>query len=128
MRQRKASSRLRHASPAGLSIAKSADLLNVSATQQRPKQLLQSARRSVVVGNRLAGPAPADAGLDEVVDLAVEDAGRVAGLVQRAQVLDHLVRVQDVGAHLVAPRTLDVTPQRIQVGALLGLLQREQLG
>ncbi|GAA2814357.1 hypothetical protein GCM10010522_34910 [Kribbella solani] len=81
--QRKSVLRFGHGSPAGLSSAKSADLANVSATQHRPKQLPQSALSllrgsvlplgSVLLGNRLAGPAPADAGLDEVVDLTVED-------------------------------------------------------
>src|SRR5688500_8838992 len=100
MRHRNASSRFRQASPAGLSMAKSADLLNVNATQQSPKQLLQSALSSVLVGNCLAGTAPADAGLDEVVDLTVEDTRGVPGLELRPQILHHLVRVQDVGAHL----------------------------
>ncbi len=44
----------RQGSPAGLSIAKSADLLKVSATQQRPKQLPQSARR-LSSGRQLSG-------------------------------------------------------------------------
>src|SRR4051794_36982619 len=39
----------------------------------------------------LAGLAPADARLDEAVDVAVEDALGVADLVVGAQVLDHLV-------------------------------------
>src|SRR3954451_11464509 len=48
-------------------------------------------------------PAPPDAGLDEGVDVAVEDRRRVPRLVLGPQVLDHLVRMQDVGTHLVAP-------------------------
>src|SRR5262245_47824467 len=47
---------------------------------------------------------PADAGLDELVDLPVEYSRRIARLVVGSQVLDHLVRVQHVGTHLVSPR------------------------
>src|SRR3954454_20255652 len=54
-------------------------------------------------GDRLLLPSPADAGLDEGVDVTVQDGGGVAGLLLGPQVLDHLVRVQDVGTHLVAP-------------------------
>src|SRR4051812_49106668 len=46
---------------------------------------------------------PSDAGLEEAVDVAVEHGRGVADLVVGPQVLDHLVRVQDVRAHLVAP-------------------------
>src|SRR3954454_12157630 len=68
-------------------------------------------------GSGLLGASPpADARLQEVVDLAVEHRGRVAGLVLGAQVLDHLVRVQDVGAHLVAPARTAVALQRVQLG------------
>src|SRR5215217_5816184 len=62
---------------------------------------------------------PADAGLDELVDLAVEDGTGVAGLVLGPEVLDHLVRVQHVGAHLVAPRPGVVAFERVHLGALL---------
>src|SRR5450759_2443604 len=52
---------------------------------------------------------PADPGLDEAVDVTVEHGAGVADLVLGAQILDHLVRVQYVGAHLVAPARLDVS-------------------
>ena len=54
-------------------------------------------------GGVLAGPAPADTGLDEVVDIPVEHRLRVADLMLGTQVLHHLIRVQHVGPHLVAP-------------------------
>src|SRR4051794_40319157 len=56
---------------------------------------------------------PPDAGLDEPVDLAVEHRGRVACLELRAEILDHLVWVQDVGPHLVPPGTGNVAPKDI---------------
>jgi len=49
------------------------------------------------------GSQPADLGLDELVDLAVHDSGRIARLVASAQVLDVLVRMQHVVAYLGAP-------------------------
>ena len=61
--------------------------------------------------------APTDSRFQESVDVAVEYRGRIADLVVVAQVLDHLVRVQDVGAHLVAPRTAAVALQRVHLGA-----------
>lgn len=45
MPQRKSARRCRHGCPASLSIAKSADAVNGSATQHNPKQLAQSAWR-----------------------------------------------------------------------------------
>src|SRR4029079_14260493 len=74
----------------------------------------------------LRGAAPADAGLEEAVQVAVEDRRRVADLVLRAQVLDHLVGVQDVGAHLVAPAGLDVAGHRLLLGRLLLLAEQQQ--
>ena len=53
---------------------------------------------------------------DELVDLAVEHGGGVALLVLGAQVLDHLVRVQHVRAHLVTPAGLDVTGELLALG------------
>src|SRR5450759_2390036 len=62
-----------------------------------------AASRLVALGAAL----PADPGLDETVDVTVEHGAGVADLVLGAQVLDHLVGVQDVRAHLVAPACLD---------------------
>src|SRR6478752_1391257 len=76
----------------------------------------------------LGAAAPADAGLEEPVEVAVEHGLRVALLVAGPQVLDDLVGVQHVVAHLVAPARLDVAAQTVEVRLLLGLLQREQLG
>src|SRR6188768_1417707 len=49
---------------------------------------------------------PAQVALDEFVDVAVEHALHVARLDLGAQVLDHLVRLQDVAADLAAPTDL----------------------
>lgn len=51
----------------------------------------------------IRGVAPPDPGFEESVDVAVEHRGRVADFVLGTQVLDHLIRVQHIGAHLVAP-------------------------
>src|SRR4051794_17888592 len=71
----------------------------------------------------LLGPllllAPADSGLDECVDLAVEHRARIARLVFGAEIFHHLVRMQDVGAHLVTPRAGHVAPDRVHPGQLL---------
>src|SRR5918994_586100 len=70
---------------------------------------------------------PADARLDEGVDVTVEDGRGVARLLLRPQVLDHLVRVQDVGAHLVAPAAA-LALERVHLGPLLGLPDDQQPG
>src|SRR4029079_2397046 len=81
------------------------------------------------VGGGLVGaPAPTDAGLEEAVEVAVEDRARVADLVAGAQVLDDLVGVQHVVAHLVAPAGLHIALELLHLGGLLGLLQGEELG
>src|SRR5919106_820669 len=64
-------------------------------------------------------PPPADARLDEVVDLTVEHRAGVAGLVLGTQVLHHLVGVQHIGPHLVAPGATAVTAQRVHLRLLL---------
>src|SRR6478672_4325926 len=69
---------------------------------------------------------PADPRLDETVDVAVEDSARVARLVLGAEVLDHLVRVEDVGAHLVTPARLDVARHLLLHCGLLRLALQEQ--
>src|SRR5699024_9899426 len=71
---------------------------------------------------------PADAGLDETVDVAVEDRGRVARLVLGAQVFDHLIRLHDVRADLIAPGGLDVAREFLLLRVLLLLAQQEQPG
>src|SRR5690606_2702051 len=71
---------------------------------------------------------PADTGLDEAVDVAVEDRAGVVDLVVGAQILDHLVRVQHVGAQLVAPGGALVGLERVHLGALLLALALQQLG
>src|SRR5690606_15527503 len=86
---------------------------------------VQAGSRELSLRSRLR-PAPADAGLDELVDLPVEDRGWVRGLILGAQVLDHLVRMQHVGAHLVAPGTGGVGAQLGERGLLLGPLALQQ--
>src|SRR2546426_4482680 len=51
-------------------------------------------------------PAPAEVGLHEVVELAVEDGVDVAGLVTGAVVLDRLIGGEDVMAEGLAPADL----------------------
>ena len=55
-------------------------------------------------------------------------ASRVADLELRAQVLDHLVRVQDVRTHLVAPGVAAVALEGVHLGLLLLAAPLEQLG
>src|SRR5215217_2032879 len=59
-----------------------------------PLPCLGVARRADTLGQRRA---------HELVEVAVEDARRVGGLDVGPQILDHLVRLQDVAADLVAP-------------------------
>src|SRR5689334_12458724 len=60
-----------------------------------PRVPWRSAQRTPAGSVLALGAAlPADAGLDEPVDVTVEDRRGVADLVLGAQVLDHLVRVQ----------------------------------
>lgn len=49
--------------------------------------------------------APTDSRFQESVDVSIQDGRRIADLVFGPQVLDHLIGVQHVGAHLVTPRT-----------------------
>src|SRR3954471_24337306 len=72
--------------------------------------------------------APADARVDEAVEVAVEDGARVADLVLRAQVLHHLVRGEHVRADLVAPARSDVAGQLFLLRVLLLLLEQQQSG
>src|SRR5579859_2687031 len=46
--------------------------------------------------------------LHEWIEVAVEDRRRVACLPTRSMILDHIVRVQDIGANLVTPAGFDV--------------------
>src|SRR5215831_5014123 len=74
------------------------------------------------------GSEPADLGLDEVVDLAVHHRGRVPGLVSGPQVLDVLVRVQNVVPDLRPPAPGVVPAQLGHLRLLLLPLALEQLG
>src|SRR5699024_10673124 len=80
------------------------------------------------LGRHLLFLAPADAGLDETVEVAVEDRRGVVDLIAGAQVLDHLVRVRDIGAHLIAPAGLDVAGELLLLRGLLLTLEVEQAG
>src|SRR5688500_465992 len=62
-------------------------------------------------GRRVTLPdARAEVALDEGIEVAVQDGGRVAGLHAGAEVLDHRVRLEDVGPDLVPPAGLHVFP------------------
>lgn len=54
------------------------------------------------------GAAPAEVALDEGVDGTVEDRIDVAEFDVRSEILHHLIGLQDVGANLAAPASLDV--------------------
>src|ERR1700752_594258 len=63
----------------------------------------------------ISSVAPTDPRFEEPVDISVQYRGRITDLVIGAQVLDHLVGVQHVGAHLVSPRVATVALQRVQL-------------
>src|SRR5271166_1687352 len=62
--------------------------------------------------------APPDPRFEEPVDVSVQNSRRIAHLVLGSQILDHLIRVQYVGAHLVAPGAAALTFQRVELSAL----------
>src|SRR6476661_6337712 len=59
----------------------------------------------------ISSVAPPDPRFEEPVDVSVQYRGRITDLVIGAQVLNHLVGVQHVGAHLVAPRAAAIALQ-----------------
>ena len=63
-----------------------------------------------------------EGGGEEAVDVAVEHRAGVAGFDAGAQILDHLVGLQDVGADLVAPADIGLGGVH-RVGRRLALLQ-----
>ena len=65
-----------------------------------------------------ADPGPEE-GLNEPVEVAIQDGARVAGLELGAVVLDHLVGVEDVGTDLATPFRLDVVAFDLGQGFLL---------
>src|SRR6185437_7636924 len=84
-------------------------------------------RAGPITGSRRgSAAAPPNSGLDEAVDVTVENCLWIADLVLGAQVLDHLVRVQDVAAHLVAPGVAAVL-EGVHGGLLLFAAALEQL-
>src|ERR1700739_3275487 len=78
--------------------------------------VIDVARRVVLVV--IFSVAPPDPRFQESVDVSVQNSGRIAHLVLGSQILDHLVRVQYVGAHLVAPGAAALAFQCVQLGAL----------
>src|SRR5690606_24007443 len=80
-------------------------------------------RPSVVVARALA---PADAGVDEAVEVAVEHLVGLRHLVARAKVLHELLAVEEVRADLVAPACRDVARELLLLRRLLFLLQQQQ--
>ena len=83
-------------------------------------------RTETLAGSVTVAGAPTDTGVDEVIDVAVEYSRSVAYFLFRAQVLDHLVRMEDVRPHLVSPRRLEVTGQGFLLSVLLFLLDKQQ--
>src|ERR1700758_1442511 len=77
---------------------------------------IEAARTVVLVV--IFSVAPSDARFQETVEVSIQNGGRIAYLVLGAQILDHLIRVQYVGAHLVAPGAAALTFQRVQLSAL----------
>ena len=71
---------------------------------------------------------PPDPCFEESVDVPIQYRRRIADLVLGAQILDHLVGVQNVGAHLVAPRAAAVALEGVQLGALFQALAFQELG
>src|SRR5512142_453135 len=71
---------------------------------------------------------PADLGVDEFVDLAVQDRQGVPGLHAGAHVLDVLVRVEDIVPDLGSPGAAAVAPQRVHLLRVLLPPPLEQLG
>ena len=68
----------------------------------------------------MTGPAPAEVGLDEGHQIAVEHPLDVAGLVIGAQVLGHLIGLEDIRTDLAAPGCLPLlSPYRIEMLAML---------
>src|SRR5579863_1944696 len=82
----------------------------------------------LLVGFPLRAAQPADLGVDEVVDVALEHRLGLRGLVARARVLHHLVGVKDVVADLRAPGAAAVAPEVIQFPGLLLAAALKQLG
>src|SRR5690606_2621032 len=96
----------------------------ITGAHRQPLQRLTGDGRGREGSGVVVGLAPADAGRDEAVELAVEDGRRVADLVARAQILDELLTVEEVRAHLVAPARGDGAGELLLLGRLLLLLQQ----
>src|ERR1700746_3490584 len=71
---------------------------------------------------------PADLGVDEIVDLPVQDRDGVTRLHARPHVLDVLIGVQDVVADLGTPGAAAIAAQRLHLLGLLLPPPLEQLG
>src|SRR5271157_4424774 len=103
-----------------------------SMTIRRPRVMIQSpmsprqksCQRCVIAIARkvllvvISPVAPPDPRFQEPVDVSVQNGRRIAHLVLGSQILDHLVRVQYIGAHLVTPGAAALTFQRVQLSAL----------
>src|SRR5690349_15841641 len=61
-------------------------------------------------------------GFDQAVQIAVQDAARVADLVLRPQVLHELIRLQDVRADLASPADVLLLARQVRLLRLLLLL------
>ena len=70
--------------------------------------------------------APLDSGRDETVKISIEHVRRIVDLILRAQILDHLVRSQNVATHLVAPARRNNARDLFLRRCLLLALQQKQ--
>src|SRR6187200_226637 len=104
----------RSAGPAGRNVTRGAPVILGFRSQSRGPRPL---------GGALLADGALQLGLHEGVEVAVEDGPGVARLVVRPQVLDHLVRMQDIAPDLVAPAGLDVLALE-RADLLLLLLER----
>src|SRR5215472_6416128 len=87
----------------------------------RRRPLAESGSRVPGAGPRVRvlGAQPADLRLDEVVDLAVENPARIAGLQAGPDILDVLVGMQDVVTDLRPPAACGRAAQVSHLGLLL---------
>ena len=97
----------------------------------RPRNAHELRAVSLTMRSKPRQPAtrPAKPGLDEVVDVAAQDAVDVAGFVLAAQVFHHLVRLHHIAADLAAEAdVLGLAGDLGDLGFALLALQVEQLG
>src|SRR5690606_13441891 len=118
----------RRGDPAGSGSAPGSRLAHLAHRPRPPVLRATAGPPGLVPGSPLVAAHPADLGVDERVDVALQNAGRVPRLHSGAGVLDALVRVQHVVADLGAPAAGALAAQVVQLGPLLLALALQQLG